>query len=142
MNNQIALITILTDDVPRLAAFYRTVLHFEVKQDMGGYIEFHSDGVRFAICARSILHEASGHASYTEPHRGQAFELAFPFAAAAEVDRVYAEIVAQGATPVHAPADMPWGQRTAMFADPDGNIHELFADLRGLPGASISDAAP
>ena len=129
MVNQIALITILTDDVPRLTAFYRDVLQFEVKQDMGGYVEFQSAGARFAVCARSILHEASGHASYTEAHRGQAFELAFPCVKAAAVDRIYAEIVAHGATPIHAPDNMPWGQRTAMFADPDGNIHELFADL-------------
>jgi lactoylglutathione lyase len=129
MLNHIALITILTDDVPRLTAFYRDVMGFAVRQDLGVYVEFHHAGVRFAVCARSILHEASGHASYTEAHRGQAFELAFPCGEPAEVDRVYAEIVVQGATPVHAPADMPWGQRTAMFADPDGNIHELFADL-------------
>ena len=131
MINQIALVTILTDDVPRLAAFYRNVLQFEVKQDMGGFVEFHHDGVRFAVCARSILHEASGHASYTEAHRGQAFELAFPCVEPVEVDRMYAEIMARGATPIHAPDNMPWGQRTAMFADPDGNIHELFADLPG-----------
>jgi catechol 2,3-dioxygenase-like lactoylglutathione lyase family enzyme len=129
MINQIALITILTDDVPRLTAFYRDVMGFAVKQELGVYVELHTDGVRFAICARSILRDASGHASYTETHRGQAFELAFPCREPAEVDRVYAEIVAQGAAPVHAPADMPWGQHTAMFADPDGNIHELFADL-------------
>ena len=55
---------------------------------------------------------------------------------------MYAEIVARGAVPIHSPADMPWGQRTAMFADPDGNIHELFADLPGQPGASLGDAAP
>jgi catechol 2,3-dioxygenase-like lactoylglutathione lyase family enzyme len=129
MINQIALITILTDDVPRLSAFYHDVMGFTVKQDLGVYVEFQNAGVRFAICARSILHDASGHASYTEAPRGQAFELAFPCGEPAEVDRIYAEIVAQGAKPVHAPADMPWGQRTAMFADPDGNIHELFADL-------------
>jgi lactoylglutathione lyase len=129
MLNQIALITLLTDDVPRLTAFYRDVLHFEVKQNLGVYVEFHNDGVRFAVCARSILHDASSHASYAEAHHGQCFELAFPCAGPAEVDRMYAEIVAQGATPVHVPADMPWGQRTGMFADPDGNIHELFANL-------------
>ncbi len=129
MLNQIALITILTDNVPRLTAFYRDVLHFEVKTDMGGYVEFHNHGVRFAVCARSILREASGHASYMDAPRGQCFELAFPCAEPAEVDRVYAEIVAQGTTPIQAPTDMPWGQHTAMFADPDGNIHELFADL-------------
>ena len=129
MINQIALITIVTDDVPRLAAFYRDVLGFAVKTDMGGYVEFHNDGVRFAVCARSILRDASSHASYEEAPHGQHFELAFPCGEPAEVDRVYAEIVAQGATPIHTPADMPWGQRTAMFADPDGNIHEFFADL-------------
>ena len=96
MLNQIALITIVTDDVPRLAGFYRDVLGFAVKTDMGGYVEFHNDGVRFAICARSIMREASGHASYEEAPRGQHFELAFPCASPAEVDRVYAEAVAQG----------------------------------------------
>jgi lactoylglutathione lyase len=126
---QIALITILTDDVPRLTAFYRDVLGLTVKQDLESFVEFQHAGVRFAICARSILRDASGHASYADAHRGQCFELAFPCAEPAEVDRAYAEIVARGAVPVHAPAAMPWGQRTAMFADPDGNIHELFADL-------------
>jgi catechol 2,3-dioxygenase-like lactoylglutathione lyase family enzyme len=132
MLNHISLITILTDDVPRLAAFYRDVLRFEVKLDQGDYVEFHNTGVRFAVCARSTLHDASGHASYTEARRGHAFELAFPCDSPAEVDRIYADILTKGATPVHAPGDMPWGQRTAMFADPDDNIHELFA---GLPSA-------
>ena len=130
MINQIALITIVTDDVPRLAVFYRDVLGFTVKQDMGSYVEFHNEGVRFAVCARSVLREATGHTSYSEAPRGQHFELTFPCASPAEVDRVYAEAVRQGTTPVHAPADMPWQQRTAMFADPDGNIHEFFADLQ------------
>ena len=70
MLNHIALITILTDDVPYLVAFYRDALGFTVKQDMGSYVEFDSDGVRFAVCARSILHEASDDASYTEARRG------------------------------------------------------------------------
>ena len=35
MIKQIALITILTDDVPRLCAFYRDVLGFAVQQDFG-----------------------------------------------------------------------------------------------------------
>ncbi|MFQ5753700.1 MAG: VOC family protein [bacterium] len=38
-------------------------------------------------------------------------------------------MVTKGTTPIQAPATMPWGQKTAFFADPDGNIHELFANL-------------
>jgi uncharacterized glyoxalase superfamily protein PhnB len=129
MEAQIALITILTDDVTRLVTFYHTVLGFAIKQDMDQYVEFESPSVRFAICARAVLFSVSQHPSYKQVHSGQAFELAFPLDSPAAVDQRYMEIVLQGATPVQTPMDMPWGQRTAMFADPDGNIHELFCDL-------------
>jgi catechol 2,3-dioxygenase-like lactoylglutathione lyase family enzyme len=129
MNGQIALITILTDDVPRLARFYTTVLGFEIKQDMGQYVELVNPGVRFALCARSVMESATGSSAFHEQRSGEAFELAFPLASSGEVDLAYEDIIAKGATPIHPPADMPWKQRTAFFADPDGNIHELFADL-------------
>ncbi len=78
MKGRIALVTVLADDVPALRDFYRDVLGFEVQQDLGSYVEFHS----------------------------------------------------RGAAPVKGPADMPWGQRAAFFADPEGNVHELFAELQ------------
>ena len=128
MQGKIALITILTDDVPRLVAFYRDVLGFVTENPRDDMTEFVSEGVRFAICNRTELVEATHHPSFREPARGQAFELAFPMPTPDDVDRTYAEIIAIGATPIQSPATMPWGQRTAFFADPDGNIHELFAD--------------
>lgn len=128
MHGKIALITILTDDVPRMVAFYRDLLGFTTDNPVDDYTEFKSEGVRFSICNRVIMANATGHPSYREPPQGHAFELAFPLPSRDEVDRVYDQIIAKGATPVHPPATMPWGQRTAFFADPDGNIHELFAD--------------
>ena len=129
MKGRIALITILTDDVPSLLQFYRDVLGFQVENNLGEYVEFENEGVRFAICARSIMEKATGHPSFDEPKCGQSFELAFPLDAPEELDQAYANVVAKGATPIQAPANMSWGQRTAFFADPDGNIHELFAEL-------------
>ncbi len=129
MTPTIALLTILTDDIPTMTRFYHDVLGFPVEQDHGEYVEFQSPGVRFALCARHILADSTHHPSYGESRRGQSFELAFPLATATEVDATYAAIVAGGAASVQAPANMPWGQRTAFFADPDGNIHELFAGL-------------
>lgn len=129
MKGKISLITILTDDVPALAAFYRDVLGFPLKGEQGGYVEFESEGVRFAICERKTMEDATKHTGFREPRSGHSFELAFPVDSPAEVDRAFAQIVARGATPIKEPADMPWGQRTAFFADPDGNIHELFANL-------------
>ena len=128
MQTKIALITILTDDAPRLVAFYRDVLGFAIEHPADDYNEFVSEGVRFSVCARTVMADATAHPSFREPTRGQSFELAFPLPTREDVDRAYQEITAKGATPICPPATMPWGQRTAFFADPDGNIHELFAD--------------
>lgn len=127
MKAKIALITVLCDDVPKMLAFYRDVLGFEtLHENHGNYVEMKHEGVRFALCSRAIMSEATGHPTYKLPHQGQGFELAFPLDSAEEVDRAYEEIVAKGATPIKAPELMPWGMHTSFFADPEGNIHELF----------------
>ncbi|HSM56763.1 MAG TPA: VOC family protein [Candidatus Sulfomarinibacteraceae bacterium] len=133
MRARIDLITILTDDVPRLTAFYRDVLGFPVKTDMDTYVEFVAGGVRFSICERSVMAQATGRDTFESEASGHTFELAFPCDSPSDVDAAYRRIVEAGAAPVKGPADMPWGQRTAFFADPDGNVHELFADLNHAP---------
>lgn len=133
MQARIALITVLADDMPAMLSFYRDVLQFPVKNEQVDYAEFEHPGVRFAVCARSELTRATGHHSFAERRRGQAFELAFPVASPDEVDTTYASLTARGATPITPPADMPWGQRAAFIADPDGNIHEIFAELHQPP---------
>lgn len=132
MEPRIALITIICEDVPAVVQFYRDLLGFTVIQDLGVYVEFASPGVRFAVCNREVLLQASGgHAEYQKTRQGQPFELAFPCGSPEEVDAEYARLTAAGAVGITPPADMPWGQHTALFADPAGNIHELFADLPG-----------
>jgi len=76
---------------------------------------------------RSRAHEGTDHPSYRKRKEGQAFELAFPLDIPEEVDRAYDEIVSKGASPVKGPEMMLWGRRTAFFADPEGNIHELYS---------------
>jgi catechol 2,3-dioxygenase-like lactoylglutathione lyase family enzyme len=127
MKGKIGLVTVLTDDVPSMRAFYRDVLGFVVREDLGNYVEFANEGVRFAICTREVMLEGTDHPSYRATRAGQAFELAFPLDSPAEVDRAYDEIVSKGATPIKEPEVMPWGRRTAFFADPEGNIHELYS---------------
>lgn len=129
MNGKIALITVLTDDVPALVQFYQEVLEFEIKTQHGDYVEFHNEGVRFAICSRAIMFEATGHTTFNESKSGQLFSLAFPCSTVEEVDKTYDKIIARGAIPIKKPSTMPWNQRTGFFADPAGNIHEVFSDL-------------
>ena len=126
---RIDLVTLVVDDLPAMLGFYRDVLGFTPIQSAGEYVEFENQGVRFALCARTTFQSLTRHSSYQAAHSGQAVELAFPLDTPAEVDRVYLELLARGAAPVCPPADMPWSQRTAFFADPEGNIHEIFTAL-------------
>lgn len=129
MQPSIDLVTLLTDDVPAMTRFYRDVVGLPISAELDGYTGFAMDGVRFAVCSRKIMLDATGHPAYRERFAGQSVELAFRVDDPNDMQRVYDDLIAKGAAPVKPPADMPWGQRTAFFADPEGNIHEIAADL-------------
>jgi len=124
---RIGLITILTDNVEGMKRFYGEVIGFDVKEDLGNYVEFSSSGVRFALYQRAEMLNATGETSYGEMPKGHRFELAIPAGSPEDVERLYADVVAKGARPVKPPKMMPWGRSTAFIADPDGNIHELYS---------------
>lgn len=128
MKATINLITIWTNDIEKMKDFYSQVLGFKIETDLGSYVEFENDGVRFAICMRDVMYQYSS--EYRKVSSGQSFELAFPCESPEDVDDSFKLLILRGATPVHEPQDMPWNQRTALFADPDGNIHEIFAEIR------------
>lgn len=127
MKTRINMITIWTDTIEPMKKFYSEVLGFEVKLDLNNYIEFENDGVRFAICLRSVMYDYTS--IYREKTTGQGFELAFECESSKELEQTYKTLVEKGAVGIHEPQKMPWNQITALFADPDGNIHELFTEL-------------
>jgi catechol 2,3-dioxygenase-like lactoylglutathione lyase family enzyme len=131
MLDRIGLITIITGDIPRMKRFYTEVLGFECIEDLGNYVEFRNKGIRFALTTPEVMYEGTEHSTYREERKGQSFELAFPLLTVDDVGRAYDEIVAKGATAINAPEMMPWGRMTAFFADPDGNIHELYSLREG-----------
>ena len=128
MKAQINLITIWTNDIDKMKNFYNQVLGFRIENDLGNYVEFENDGARFAICMRDVMYVYSS--EYKKESFGQGFELAFPCENPKDVDESFKMLISKGATSVHEPQDMPWNQRTALFADPDGNIHEIFAEIK------------
>ncbi|MCK8061099.1 MULTISPECIES: VOC family protein [unclassified Fusibacter] len=128
MRPSIKLISILTDNLTEMLTFYKDVLGFTTEDESGGYIELIHDGVRIALCSKELMYELTKHEAFLEERKGKSFELAFWVATKTEVDSTYKELIDKGATAILAPHDMPWGQRTAMFADPDGNCHEVYAD--------------
>jgi len=127
MKAKINMIGIFTDDIEPMKKFYHEVLGFEISNDLGVYVEFKNEGVRLAICLKTVMYNMDD--DYKVKAKGQRFELAFECESVEDVDATYQQLIAKGAVQVHPPENMPWGQRTAMFADPDGNYHEIFVNL-------------
>lgn len=124
-------VTVLADDVDRLARFFEHALGFEVAVREEHYVAFADTGVRLAIFRRELMGaNTDGHRSFTGPRGSQAFELNFECSSAGEVDRTYGLVTDHGATAIASPITTNWGHYTAFFADPEGNIHSLFAALR------------
>lgn len=67
------------------------------------------------------------HPSFTEERKGQAFELNFQCDSPEDARGTYHDFVSKGATGITEPKPMSWGHTTGFFADPEGNIHSIFA---------------
>ena len=124
---KIDLVTLWTDNLQAMKDFYHRILGFYLAQDLGSYVEFENNGCRFALCSRTVMAGLSG--EFTQPTKGQRVELAFPCDKPEDVDLAYNQLLEQGVRGVAAPWTTDWGQRAALFADPDGNIHEFFANI-------------
>lgn len=130
MKPKIDMIGIITNKFEEMKEFYSKVLGFKIQLEMEQYVEFENEGTRFAISTNKVMSDVTNHSSYKEEKKGQSLELAFRVNTPEEVDSYFQEIIDKGATSIKEPANMPWGQRAAFFADPDENIHEIFTDLK------------
>jgi catechol 2,3-dioxygenase-like lactoylglutathione lyase family enzyme len=122
-------ITLLADDVAAMAAFYEDALGFEVVTRETDYVALDSrTGVRLAIFRRAGMGEHThDHPSFSSPRAGQAVELNFECTTPDGVSVRFEELVELGAVAIAEPAERDWGHLSGFFADPEGNIHSLFA---------------
>jgi catechol 2,3-dioxygenase-like lactoylglutathione lyase family enzyme len=132
MATRIDMVGIFVRDLARMVAFYRDVLGFLIEWDgKGPYAEFKHEGVRFSMYKRSELPALLGaEPSYPAGLNGT-FELAIDLPHFADVDGEFAKLLAAGAKPVYQPRDEPWGMRSSMIADPEGNLIEIGSWNRG-----------
>lgn len=120
------LIGILVQDMAASLAFYRKLgLDIPAEADSEQHVEVTlRGGMRLAWDDAAMI------ASYDPPKeeaRGHKIGLAFKCDSAAEVDSLYAEMMAAGYKSHKAPWDAFWGQRYAVICDPDDNHIDLFA---------------
>jgi catechol 2,3-dioxygenase-like lactoylglutathione lyase family enzyme len=136
MATKIDMIGIFVDDLKQIVAFYCDALGFEIEWDgQGPYAEFKHEGVRFSMYQRALLPDLLGQAPAFPSGLNGTFELAIDLPTSADADSMFARVVAAGGRPIYAPRDEPWGMRSSMIADPEGNLIEIGSWNRGAGSA-------
>jgi catechol 2,3-dioxygenase-like lactoylglutathione lyase family enzyme len=120
-------IGIAVADMARSIRFYR-LLGLDVPEtpEEGHIDTFLPNGVRFMLDSEDVIR--SFLPDWTRDN-GNQVSLAFECASPAEVDEIYARVVADGFEGEKEPWDAFWGQRYALLGDPDGVRVNLYAAL-------------
>ena len=118
-----------TDDPEASLAFYRDVLGFEVRNDVGaGTMRWVTVGPPGQPGTSVVLYPPGADPSVTDDERRTIAELmakgsfASLVLAADDVDAAFETIAAGGAEVVQEPTDQPYGVRDCAFRDPAGNM--------------------
>ena len=126
MGTRIDMIGLFVADIGAMVAFYRDVLGFEIEWDGNGpYAAFKHEGVRVSMYARKELPGLLGQMPTFPSGLNGTFELAIDLPRFVDVDGEFARAVSAGAQPIYAPRNEPWGMRSSMIADPEGNLIEI-----------------
>lgn len=125
---RIDFIGLVVADMATSLRFYRRLgLAVPADEDGEAHVEFDlSVGMRLAW---DTIEGIRSFDPDWQPQGGNRITLAFRCDTPADVDRLYAELVAEGHHGHREPWDAFWGQRYASVADPDGGTVDLYAPL-------------
>lgn len=120
-------ITLFAEDLAATTAFYREVFGLApvYEDDSSAVVDLGNLLVNLldATQAPGLV----GPGAVAPPGSGARFQLTIWLD---DVDAVCAELRSRGVTLINGPMDRPWGQRTALFADPAGHLWEVAQTLQ------------
>lgn len=111
---------IVTDDVDGLVAFYERVTGRPAERPSPVFAQFSGPGADLAIASAETVAVLGGALT---PAANRSVIVEFEVA---DVDAAFAAVAPAGDDVVLEPTTMPWGNRSALVRDPDGNVVNLF----------------
>ncbi|MFI7693055.1 VOC family protein [Nonomuraea sp. NPDC049655] len=117
-------IRIITDDVARLAGFYEQATGTPATWSTEDFAEIRTGTATLAIAStRTVPLFAPGSSRPADNH-----SVIVEFLVD-DVDRVYENLTGLVTDFVNEPTTMPWGNRSLLFRDPDGNLVNFFTPV-------------
>ena len=118
---------IVTNDVPGLTRFYREITGVAPAGDER-YVEFHGSTLHLAISSQRTMERYGADATRPEANRSVILDFEVE-----DVDRERARLASIVGKFVLEPTNQPWGNRSMLFRDPDGNLINFFAPIDRAP---------
>src|SRR5579859_769247 len=115
---------IVTDHVPALASFYEQVTGIAPRGCHEHYVEIETGAGVLAICSRESVNMFNVGAA--EPRANHSVILEFEVL---DVDGERSRLSSIVAQFVMEPTSQPWGNRSMLFRDPDGNLINIYAPV-------------
>jgi predicted enzyme related to lactoylglutathione lyase len=117
-------VRIITDDVARLAGFYAGITSVSPKWYTEDFVEIATPACTLAIgSTRTMALFGAGAARAADNHTAI---LEFRVD---DVDGEYEKVKDLAGEIVQAPTTQPWGNRSLLFRDPDGNLVNFFTPV-------------
>lgn len=116
-----ASVRIITDDLEGMVAFYERVTGQQAERPAPVFAQFSGPGGNLAIASTATV-AMLGDALVPAMNRSVFIEFEV-----ADVDGGFAELQPRSDDVVLEPTTMPWGNRSALVRDPDGNVVNLFS---------------
>jgi catechol 2,3-dioxygenase-like lactoylglutathione lyase family enzyme len=119
-------ITLFVEDRRRAQSFYEKVFELAAIYEDDVAATFKFENMLVNLLQAGAAHELIDPAPVGAGDAGSRFQLTIWVK---DVDLVCTELAARGIELLNGPIDRAWGVRTACFADPDGHIWEVAAQL-------------
>ncbi|MBF4513276.1 VOC family protein [Plantibacter sp. VKM Ac-2885] len=129
---QLAATRIITDDVDTLVAFYERVTGVTAARLHPLFAEVRTDTGTLAIASSATIPLLGENAAAPRANRSVILDLLVD-----DVDDVYTTLQGVVETFVNEPTDMPWGNRSLLFRDPDGNLVNVFTPITTDAGERV-----
>jgi predicted enzyme related to lactoylglutathione lyase len=120
-----ASVRIITDDIKRLVAFYEGVMGLNAEWLTDDFAEMPTEGGTLAIASTKTLVFFGENIAAPAENRSAIIEFRV-----ANVDEDFERVRAVTTAIVQPPTTMPWGNRSLLFRDPDGNLVNFFTAVR------------
>src|ERR1700759_853698 len=117
-------IRVITEDVERLAGFYEKVTGLPATRASEDFAELTTGAGTVAIGSTRTVPVFAPGAARAAPNHSGIIEFLVD-----DVDAAYANLTGFVRDFVNKPTTMPWGNRSLLFRDPDGNLVNFFSPV-------------